>query len=171
MRSIKKWCLGFVFSLDLQHVILMRKRSKYLHVVLWNGVGGALENEDLGSSMNAMVRECREDTGINIPLVRWIRIGRLNGPIRDWEVDVFATRTMNHHVRPRVLWPDIESILENPGRLNSDYYDVDRAVMMPIQVLHLLKMAPHGAALTLAALERLKDDTTPYLKFTQLENV
>lgn len=166
--SIKRWCLGFVFSSDLRHVVLLRK-GKSLHVGLWNGVGGALEETDLGSSLNSMVRECREETGIDIPLTRWTGVGILSGPPGTWKVDVFAARMWTSDIGPDVLWSDLESVLENPGCLNSDYYDLDRAVMMPIQVLHLLKMAPHGAALTSAALERLNDDTIPNLMFTQLE--
>ncbi len=175
-----KWCLGFVFSFDFQHVILLRKGSSF-HSGLWNGVGGALEDSDLGSFLNAMTRECKEETGLSISLSRWTEVGTLNGKnnYSNWNVVIFATRVWTSELTSIdrfIDWVDADSVLKNPKSIDglsdrsSDLYcKADHPVMIPLQLLHLLKMAPHGASLTLSALERIRD-MTPRMTFTVESN-
>lgn len=172
-----KWCLGFVFSFDFQHVILVRKGSS-LHTGLWNGVGGALEEKDFGSPLNAMTRECKEETGLHISIIKWADVGTLKGKnnYSDWTVSIFAARVWTSEltsIHPEIKWIDAASVLQNPSSIdelsdrNSNLYcKDDHPVMLPLQILHLLKMAPHGASLAMAALERIRD-MAPRMIFTQ----
>ena len=58
----KGYALGFLFSEDLKHVILIRKnRPSYLEGKL-NGVGGKIEPGE--SHKSAMIREFKEETGV-----------------------------------------------------------------------------------------------------------
>jgi 8-oxo-dGTP pyrophosphatase MutT (NUDIX family) len=154
-----RWCLGFVFSTDLRQVVLLRK-GKSLHVGLWNGLGGALEKDDLGSSMNAMVRECKEESGLDISLTRWTDVGKLIGGNDSWQVDIFSTK-----LRPEesafLASIDEEVVWTCPSRIFEFHYDV--AVMMPVSVLPRLAYAPHMGTLVHASLEALRDLNVPKL--------
>lgn len=154
---MKRWCLGFVFSFDLRQVTLLRK-GRSLHTGLWNGVGGTLEKDDLGSSLNAMIRECEEETKIRIHSNRWVEVGVLYGDVRSWSVNIYAARLSTDVIKPDTLWADTETVIQDPSCIND--YEVDQAVLIPIELLPVMKMAPYGAVLALAALERLRDGTS-----------
>lgn len=147
------WCLGFVFSSDFRSVALLRK-GKSLHVGLWNGVGGALELEDRGSSLNAMVRECEEETGLQISTSKWAEVGKLVSDEEKWVVAIYTAKLENRSNGPEVLWLE---------RLN-DHKD-DHAGMVPLELLYTLKMAPHTGALIFASLEKLCAPKTPVITF------
>ena len=63
---MQKYCLGFIFSEDFSDILLVKKihtpkNAKFLLNKL-NGIGGHVENDE--SSLEAMGRECYEETGI-----------------------------------------------------------------------------------------------------------
>lgn len=63
---MKNYVVGFLFSTDLRYVILIKKNRPDWQKGLLNGVGGKIEpNED---PHDAMRREFKEETGVNIPL-------------------------------------------------------------------------------------------------------
>lgn len=63
---MKRYCLGFMVSTCMQHVVLIKKDTdkpeQSWQNGLLNGVGGGLEAGE--NSLNAMVREFKEETGI-----------------------------------------------------------------------------------------------------------
>ncbi len=77
---------GFVFSKDLQHVVLLEKLSPAWQKGLLNGVGGKIEDGE--SPIQAMVRECEEETGVFISESNWTRYAHLTKPTY-FELDVF----------------------------------------------------------------------------------
>lgn len=58
---MKGYVLGFMFSDDKKHVVLIRKNKPAWQAGLLNGVGGKIEENELPH--DAMVREFYEETG------------------------------------------------------------------------------------------------------------
>lgn len=87
MNKIKQYVLGFVFNTSMTEVVLMRKNRPIEQQGKLNGVGGKVEDGE--SSMEAMIRECQEETTLNIDL--WKMIGSINDQAVDntFNVDVY----------------------------------------------------------------------------------
>ena len=77
---------GFLFSQDLTHVVLLEKQSPAWQKGLFNGVGGKIEEGE--SPVQAMVRECEEETGVSINENNWTCYAHLTKP-NYFELDVF----------------------------------------------------------------------------------
>lgn len=77
------YVLGFLFSSDLQHVILIRKSKPVWQHGLLNGVGGHVEAGEFPN--RAMSREFYEETGGEVD--RWFQFSTLRS--NDWKVDCF----------------------------------------------------------------------------------
>lgn len=77
---------GFLFSQDLTHVVLLEKQSPAWQKGLFNGVGGKIEEGE--SPVQAMVRECEEETGVSISENNWTCYAHLTKP-NYFELDVF----------------------------------------------------------------------------------
>jgi 8-oxo-dGTP pyrophosphatase MutT (NUDIX family) len=71
---LKKWCMGFLFSPNLNMVTLIRKSRPEFMAGKLNGVGGHIEESDL-SPYAAMVREFKEEAGLDI--AQWLAFGEL----------------------------------------------------------------------------------------------
>ena len=78
---------GFLFSQDLTHVVLLEKQSPAWQKGLFNGVGGKIEDGE--SPIQAMVRECEEETGVFISENNWTRYAHLTKP-NYFELDVYV---------------------------------------------------------------------------------
>jgi 8-oxo-dGTP diphosphatase len=61
---MKNMVVGFVFSTDKRYVALIRKEHPDWQKGKWNGIGGHCEIDE--GSHEAMVREFREETGLEI---------------------------------------------------------------------------------------------------------
>jgi 8-oxo-dGTP diphosphatase len=85
---MKNMVLGFAFDNNFINVVLIRKLRPKFQNGLLNGVGGKIENE---TPLNAMIREFKEETGLNI--IDWKNICFMKGD--DWSVEVFATINEN----------------------------------------------------------------------------
>lgn len=70
---MKKYCLGFIFSPQLDQVYLITKKSPPWQAGFWNGLGGKLETGE--SPLAAMRREAREEAGHDSDT--WRYLGRM----------------------------------------------------------------------------------------------
>jgi 8-oxo-dGTP diphosphatase len=71
---MKSYVVGFVFSKDKNHILLIKKlRPKWQNGFL-NGIGGKIEESE--SPIEAMDRECEEETGLHLS---WEYRGIMNG--------------------------------------------------------------------------------------------
>ncbi len=68
---MQRYVVGFIFSPDFEKVVLIRKDRPEWQRGLLNGIGGKVEPYE--DELTAMVRECSEETGINIPQEKWTR--------------------------------------------------------------------------------------------------
>lgn len=78
------YVLGFVFSPDEREIVLLRKNRPEWQAGKLNGVGGHVEEDELID--NAMVREGREELGVELP---WTGFASLTG--RDFTVWCYRT--------------------------------------------------------------------------------
>ena len=81
------YVLGFAFSDDTQHVVLIEKKRPGWQSGKLNGVGGHIEPGE--TSANAMMREFREETGVD--LRNFYRYGNLRGGA--FSIDLYTTYT------------------------------------------------------------------------------
>lgn len=75
-RDSTRYCCGFLFNEAMDRVVLIEKARPDWQRGRLNGVGGKLEPGE--SYSNAMEREFREETGIDI--MSWDRVLRMDGP-------------------------------------------------------------------------------------------
>lgn len=136
---MKEWCLGFVILPG--HVVLLKK-SRTLHVGLWNGLGGKIEDGE--SAIEAMRREAKEESGLEL---NWKHVGYLRGD-KDgdpWRVFVYAADGIN---RAREL-----------AEVTADYAPqalADTAYRVQYGELPDFHLAPHTKALVYLAQDRIR---------------
>lgn len=92
------YVVGFAFNFDYSEVLLIEKLKPEWQKGKRNGIGGKIEFGE--SQVQAMVREFREETGVETIEDNWIKrltLGGLNGNLR-WEVSFFITQFthLNH---------------------------------------------------------------------------
>ena len=82
-----RYVLGILFMLDESSdiVVLVRKKRPAHHAGLLNGIGGKIEDGEL--SIDAMCRECYEETGLSIN--NWTNFGMVEG--MDFSIDLYHT--------------------------------------------------------------------------------
>lgn len=75
----RDYVLGLIFSKDKQQVALIRKDRPTWQAGMLNGIGGKVELNE--SPVEAMVRECEEETTVVIPEEEWNYFSLFKG---DW---------------------------------------------------------------------------------------
>ena len=83
---MKKYTLGFIFTPALDRVLLIHKIKPEWQAGKINGVGGKIESGE--DSLACMVREVREEAGLETSADQWISLGEMGSEI--WRVYVFA---------------------------------------------------------------------------------
>lgn len=66
--------VGYIFSNDMQKVVLIEKDKPDWQAGKWNGVGGKMNDVDGGFPSHTMSRECLEETGVSIAPEDWIEV-------------------------------------------------------------------------------------------------
>ncbi len=88
--AVKKYVTGFLFSADSAQVVLIKKINPQWQRGLFNGIGGKVEANE--TSIDAMVRECAEETGVITQPADWqcfANVFRENS----YDVDLYFART------------------------------------------------------------------------------
>lgn len=79
---MQDYVLGFMFSDDGQWVALIKKTKPQWQAGLLNGIGGKVEPGE--ESLDAMVREFKEETGVQTHIDDWDYFLTMSG--EDWRV-------------------------------------------------------------------------------------
>jgi 8-oxo-dGTP pyrophosphatase MutT (NUDIX family) len=148
------WCLGFIFSPSLREVLLLKK-GKSLHIGKWNGLGGALEAGE--NARTAMVRECREESGLSFDRDDWTFVGLLTGG--SWDVGVFAAQC-----GPTPWNPPYPTAHEHR---TFEMQESDKPLFTPLFFLPILNLAPHTGALIYSSLDKLRNPALPAIKLEE----
>lgn len=90
MLGVADMVVGFAFSEDHSKVVLIRKTHPDWQAGKLNGIGGHLKTNltTRETPSEAMVREFREEAGIEVGVSRWSRVCTLNGT--DWYLAVYT---------------------------------------------------------------------------------
>ena len=83
-----RYVLGFLFNEDRSSVVLIRKSKPVWQSGLLNGVGGKIEEGE--TPLNAMIREFREEAGVDTTQIKWRQYCTMVG--KDFEVICFTVR-------------------------------------------------------------------------------
>jgi 8-oxo-dGTP diphosphatase len=76
---VQNYVVGFIYNKDKTHVALLRKDRPKWQAGLLNGIGGKIDGNE--SAMEAMVRECKEETTQSISDKEWTYFAQFGG---DW---------------------------------------------------------------------------------------
>lgn len=83
---MKHYTLAFLFSVDLEKVLLVRKKSPEWQRGKLNGVGGKFEEGENG--LQCIAREVFEETGVQILPEAFIAMGEMGND--EWRVEIFS---------------------------------------------------------------------------------
>lgn len=75
---MKQYVLGLAFSEDKEEILLIKKEKPKWQRGLYNGIGGKIERYD-DNPIDAMVREFKEECGIETSKDDWDQIGLMAG--------------------------------------------------------------------------------------------
>ncbi len=164
MNSTTSWCLGFLISLKNNSIVLLKK-TKSLHIGMWNGLGGKVEYNE--TNREAMIRECKEESKLDN--IAWIYVGWLEGKspkagekyLRGWNVGIF-TADIEEAKLDQALIPHFWEIqdIKNVG---------DEPYEVPLVDLPRMELAPHTGAIIYACLEKLRNNNTPIIQIRELQ--
>ena len=75
---MKEYVVGLMFSPNEEHVVLIRKKRPEWQAGRLNGPGGSVQEGEV--PISAMVREFKEETGIQTTEIDWFHFCRLTCP-------------------------------------------------------------------------------------------
>jgi 8-oxo-dGTP diphosphatase len=119
LLKVTEYVAGFLFTLDLKHVVLIRKTHPTWQAGKLNGVGGHIENGE--SSLDAMRREFAEETGIVVRDWNYFCLLQDQEPF-NWAVHwywafVDEKCTVQSSSDEVVDWFSVKDIIEKPNQL------------------------------------------------------
>jgi 8-oxo-dGTP diphosphatase len=85
------YALGFAFNKEHTHVALIKKNKPTWQAGLLNGIGGKIEEGE--EPIEAMVREFREESGIESEWFQWRELLTMGS--EDWTVYVYYTNVLD----------------------------------------------------------------------------
>lgn len=100
----KEMVLGFIFTPDFEKILLIRKNKPEFQKGLLNGIGGKLEEHE--TPYDAMIRETKEETALEISHYHWKYQGNMHG--KDWEVAMYSSVIHEEQI------PMAESLTDEP---------------------------------------------------------
>lgn len=85
---MNRYVMGFMFSVDMRTVVLIKKARPTWQAGLWNGVGGHVEEEE--DADEAMEREFEKETGVSVERQpSWRHVSTIGN--ENYRVEIFAS--------------------------------------------------------------------------------
>ena len=88
MSSVFRYVLGFIFDPELEFVLLLNKLTGPQTALGWNGLGGAVKDQE--TEAMAMAREAEEESGFWIPPQQWVYSGGLFNSESSYFIGVYG---------------------------------------------------------------------------------
>lgn len=132
-----QYVLGFMFDVPRRKLLLIRKHRPDWQRGQFNGIGGKVKSGETG--LAAMVREFREETGIETITFQWTQVVQIQNP--QWTMYVYAASGDSTKARQRT---DEPVMIVSMDRLPSDCLPnlfwmvplcLDRNLRLPILML------------------------------------
>ncbi len=118
---MKTHTVGFIFDPTLSRVVLIRKNRPAWQAGKLNGIGGKIEPGE--ESIDCMVRETREETGLTTKPNQWLFLGTIHRDEYGSVVDFYATvhtstpEELSSHTDEQVEWCEVARL---PDRVLSN---------------------------------------------------
>lgn len=112
---MQKYTLGFIFDSSREQVLLMHKLKPEWQAGKINGVGGKMEEGE--EKITCIVREVREETGLETERDSWIYVGEIGSDA--WQTHVFAlvyqgnSSDVRSMEKERVEWFAVDALPAN----------------------------------------------------------
>ena len=112
---MKPYTVGFIFNKDLSKVLLIHKLHPEWQNGRVNGIGGKIEPGE--ESIDCIVREIREETGLITDKDKWIYAGK--NIDSDWVVDFYSyqyhgnEKDAQQMIDEEIEWFDLNALPEN----------------------------------------------------------
>lgn len=109
------YSLGFIFDSSTQNVLLIQKQKPEWQKGKLNGIGGKCESGE--KSIDCMIRETKEETGLETSAKAWTYIGAMKQSFGD--VDVFTLKyegspsDAQHADHEEIAWLEAEQLPNN----------------------------------------------------------
>jgi 8-oxo-dGTP diphosphatase len=87
MRAMQSYVVGFAFSDDTEHILLIKKLRPQWQKGFLNGIGGKIEEGE--SPIEAMQRESMEETGLRLDWRHGGIMSGINGDKKPFECHIF----------------------------------------------------------------------------------
>jgi len=116
-----KYVVGFAFSPDCRDVLLILKKKPEWQKGFYNGIGGHVEENE--SPVRAMVREFKEETGIDTHESHWKNLFFLSSS--RWMLWIFCMRSFSVYGRKETSdegCPQILSTMKLPNNCLRNLY-------------------------------------------------
>jgi 8-oxo-dGTP diphosphatase len=114
-----QYVLGFAFNQSKDFVVLILKNKPAWQKGCFNGIGGKREPDE--TFPQAMVREFKEETGLQTDINEWSAIGQMKGS--DWECDLF-TISDDSLMDARTMEEEDVHVLPVADVINGDYQTI-----------------------------------------------
>ncbi len=110
-----RYVCGFAFNKSESKVVLIRKEKPKFQKGKLNGVGGKIEHQE--STLDAMVREFREETGVHTITSNWREVAVVYG--ENYELHYLACWLWDYKLDEVTQTEEEEPIIINTDDLNN----------------------------------------------------
>ncbi len=113
-----KFVAGFMFNLNLDKVALIKKTRPEWQKGLLNGIGGRIEDGE--SSIQAMVREFKEETGMTTLDEDWTCFSTAVNEDKTWFVDFYQMVTCDEDLEDLASITDENIVIIDVANLDNE---------------------------------------------------
>lgn len=110
-----KYVLGIVLNFEANKILLISKKRPSWQAGLFNGIGGKLNHAE--APLDGMIREFKEETGLDSSYADWIYVGHKTRPAAinleglSYRMDIFVTTRSDEDLKSAEYYPPTDEKL------------------------------------------------------------